>query len=81
MKKKILINVTIHMVIASAILCLLAYYMFGIVDNASAASLVFNTLLSVQNQIEMSEGEVDNMIKQFGEDNTAKAKALAIIIY
>lgn len=81
MKKKILINVTIHMVIGSAVLCLLGYYIFGIVDDASVAKLVSNTFSSLKNQIEISQSEVDNMIKQFGEDNTAKAKALAIIIY
>lgn len=81
MKKRILINVTIHMIIGSTVLCLLAFYIFGIVDNASAASLVSNTFSSLQNQIVISQDEVDNMMKQFGEDNTAKAKALAIIIY
>ena len=81
MKKKILINVTIHMVIGSALSCLLGYYIFGIVDNASAATLVSNTFSSLRNQIEISNSEVDNMIKQFGEDNISKAKALAIIIY
>lgn len=81
MKKKILLNVTIYMSVGSVILCLLAYYIFGIVDNADAASLVSDTFISLKNQIEISQDEVDNMIKQFGEDNIAKAKALSIIIY
>ncbi len=80
MKNKILKNVLLHMLICSVILFVVVSYVFTVVDNSSADRLAKNTFLSLEKSVDQSNTEVDNMVKQFGDDNKAKAKALSIIL-
>lgn len=67
-------------VLASAIIILLVYYSFGVVERSSMNDIIDIRLDKISEDIEQNNAELDTFIAQITADNESRAKALAIMI-
>lgn len=80
MRKSFYKYLIINMAVISAIVLLLSFYMISVVDNSSVRKSANKNFETIQKEIDSKQTEFDNILAQISDDNTAKAKAIAILL-
>lgn len=78
--KKPYVFVITSFVVASALIILLVYYSFGVIERAAMNKIIDVRLDKITVDIEQNDAELQAFISQISDDNESRAKALAIMI-